>query len=337
MSLMFRSLLGLALVAGAITSEARAALIVNSARTITDRINVQVIAVADNDGTDSTAGLLGTSTRRAQIFSLVDVVFAQAGVDVNFTMLAGTYNSSFARTGQPGGNNPRPNTDLRDLYQAAAAAGGILSSDTNTINVFLVSIVPGFSQLGANASAGIATIGGNGAAFFGGATLATTNAGGEVLASVLAHEIGHNLGLGHNTVAENLMQSGGGGAKGQRLTAAQISTILSSRFTVPLPQPKPGDFNGNGVVDGRDFLVWQRGGSPSPLSAGDLAVWKANFGGGGNGVGALAAASGTVPEPGGSALGLLSALGVGFQRTRRAVRTVGGSRRAGACRIGLVA
>lgn len=35
----------------------------------------------------------------------------------------------------------------------------------------------------------------------------------------------------------------------------------------------------DGDVDGRDFLVWQRG--ESPASAGDLADWQANYGSGG--------------------------------------------------------
>jgi hypothetical protein len=33
-----------------------------------------------------------------------------------------------------------------------------------------------------------------------------------------------------------------------------------------------------GDVDGNDFLTWQRGGSPTALSAGDLSTWKTNFG-----------------------------------------------------------
>jgi endoglucanase len=41
---------------------------------------------------------------------------------------------------------------------------------------------------------------------------------------------------------------------------------------------QPGDFNGDGTVDGRDFLEWQRGNSPDPLSAEDLAIWQQNFG-----------------------------------------------------------
>ncbi|MBN1855218.1 MAG: hypothetical protein JW829_20975 [Pirellulales bacterium] len=40
----------------------------------------------------------------------------------------------------------------------------------------------------------------------------------------------------------------------------------------------PGDFDLDGDVDGADFLVWQRGESPEPLSASDLADWEANFG-----------------------------------------------------------
>lgn len=38
----------------------------------------------------------------------------------------------------------------------------------------------------------------------------------------------------------------------------------------------PGDFNGNGVVDGADFLVWQRGLGSAHVPA-DLPIWRANF------------------------------------------------------------
>jgi hypothetical protein len=59
-----------------------------------------------------------------------------------------------------------------------------------------------------------------------------------------------------------------------------------------------GDFDGDGDVDGRDFLVWQRGGSPNALSAGDLAAWQTNYG-----APPLTANLASVPEP--SALLLL--------------------------------
>lgn len=38
----------------------------------------------------------------------------------------------------------------------------------------------------------------------------------------------------------------------------------------------PGDFDGNGLVDGTDFLAWQRGGASQSQS--DLNAWKQNFG-----------------------------------------------------------
>ncbi|TWU27401.1 virginiamycin B lyase family protein [Bythopirellula polymerisocia] len=53
-----------------------------------------------------------------------------------------------------------------------------------------------------------------------------------------------------------------------------------------------GDFDLDGDIDGRDFLVWQRGGSPNPFSSGDLALWQTEYNGG-----LLAATSVAVPEP----------------------------------------
>lgn len=40
----------------------------------------------------------------------------------------------------------------------------------------------------------------------------------------------------------------------------------------------PGDFNADGSVNGTDLLSWQRGESPSPGSAADLAIWERHFG-----------------------------------------------------------
>src|SRR6185312_17357290 len=39
-----------------------------------------------------------------------------------------------------------------------------------------------------------------------------------------------------------------------------------------------GDYNGNGVVDAADYVVWRNGGSPNPNSPGDYSTWRANFG-----------------------------------------------------------
>jgi hypothetical protein len=53
------------------------------------------------------------------------------------------------------------------------------------------------------------------------------------------------------------------------------------------PATQAGDFDGDGDVDGRDFLTWQR--SPS---VGNLSDWQTNYG-----MGSLTAASTAVPEP----------------------------------------
>jgi hypothetical protein len=213
-----------------------AALILNSAQPITERVNVNVIAVADNAGANP-APLFGSASEQASIFSLVDQIWAQAGIDVEFSFRAGTYNNTFALTGTTGNNNPRPTGDLSTIRSNAASAGGVLSPDPNTINLFMVRIVPGFSQTSDNTSNGLAFLNANGIALWAGPNLPGFLGGREVIASVLAHEIGHNLGLDHIVEAENLLQAGGSSNPGQRLNSTQISTARASAFSVPIPEP----------------------------------------------------------------------------------------------------
>ena len=66
-----------------------------------------------------------------------------------------------------------------------------------------------------------------------------------------------------------------------------------------LPQPVTADYNGNGVVDAADYVVWRNGDSPDDTQAG-YDLWRANFGNGNNGLGASLAAA---PEP--ASVGLL--------------------------------
>ena len=73
-----------------------------------------------------------------------------------------------------------------------------------------------------------------------------------------------------------------------------------------------GDFDLDGDVDGRDFLLWQRGGSPNPNSASDLAAWQTNFG-----AQVAVAASSAVPEPSGAWLAIVALSLAGACRSRR--------------------
>lgn len=80
------------------------------------------------------------------------------------------------------------------------------------------------------------------------------------------------------------------------LDALRLSDVLLANSALTDLQenvffvPAGGDFNRDGMVDGADFLAWQRGESPLALSATDLDEWKAA-------VGATGQAAGVVPEP----------------------------------------
>ena len=76
----------------------------------------------------------------------------------------------------------------------------------------------------------------------------------------------------------------------------------------------PGDFDQDGDVDGRDFLAWQRGESPIPLSPENLAEWQSSFG-----TGPLLANLSAVPEPPTLALAVcLLVLGLPWRTVSRA-------------------
>jgi hypothetical protein len=85
-----------------------------------------------------------------------------------------------------------------------------------------------------------------------------------------------------------------------------VYTPISLSLAVVSTGPgSPGDFDNDGDVDGHDFLAWQRGGSPNPQSASDLADWQTNYGSG-----SLVAGSVAVPEPPTGGLGLVAMWGM---------------------------
>jgi hypothetical protein len=100
--------------------------------------------------------------------------------------------------------------------------------------------------------------------------------------------------------------------------------IRSLEITGAAPPGVPGDYNGNGVVDAADYVLWRKGGSlqnevdtPGTVNAADYTAWRARFG---NTSGAGSELSGSaVPEP--DTLVLLVAGGIGvvplwFRRSR---------------------
>jgi hypothetical protein len=96
------------------------------------------------------------------------------------------------------------------------------------------------------------------------------------------------------------------------------------------PTPVPGDYNGNGVVDAADYVLWRKGGpllnevdTPGTVNDADYTEWRAHFG---NPAG-LGSSLAMVPEPAGGILAVhLCVLGAVRrnrlpQKTQRASRS----------------
>ena len=87
----------------------------------------------------------------------------------------------------------------------------------------------------------------------------------------------------------------------------------------------PGDYNGNGKVDGADYVVWRNGGplqnevaDPSVISPADYTEWRARFGnisGSGSGL-----SNSAVPEPNGALLLLFAGAARWARRRSRAAQ-----------------
>jgi hypothetical protein len=89
---------------------------------------------------------------------------------------------------------------------------------------------------------------------------------------------------------------------------------------------RAGDYNNDGVVDARDYVVWRKGGplenetaTPGIVDAQDYTAWRLNYGGtttSGFGLGPGSA----VPEPGSALLAAISGLGLIFAYICRRIR-----------------
>jgi len=211
-----------------------AALIIDPPQTITHEVTVHVIHVRDDAGSNP-APLLGSALQQAAIEAFVDQIWAQVGIDIVFEASVSTWDDTF---GLQGSASPRPMSDLSQMM-IDASGDGVLSSDPNVLNMFFVDVVPGSSQNGDNTVNGLAFVGGDGSAMWVGPNLPGFGSGQEAVASVLSHEIGHNLGLGHIVEGFNLMQSSIQPDQGERFSAAQIATSLASSFSVALAVPEP--------------------------------------------------------------------------------------------------
>jgi hypothetical protein len=288
-----------AVVALSLSTAVFAALITNPPRPIAYRVNIQLIQTALDDGT-SPATVLGDPTQQADIESKVDSIWAQAGIDINFLPNVVRYNNTFAYQGN---GITRPDSDLSQIVSSATAKGGILNSDSTVIDMFFVSIPPGWPAEGTNWVNGESNIGTNGITEHIGSTVPGSASGRELAAHWISHEIGHNLGLYHSAVgATNLMNPTT--RVTEQLTTDQIEDVLKwnfqddavayipqngTRFPKLIPEPIPGDYNRDGKVDAADYVIWRGtlgtasfmaadGNRDNVVDSADLATWQAHMG-----------------------------------------------------------
>ena len=164
---------------------------------------VRPIIVSNNNGRE-TATFFGNAETQAAIEILIDDIYAQANVDVVFEQ-AVFYNDTFANTGNT--SNTRPIGDLR-MITTEGNREGVGSLDAAVIDAYFVNHVPGFRELGDGTANGLAFVGSSGAAIHIGERLLDLELGRQIIAGVIAHELGHNLGLSHVESASNLLNSG---------------------------------------------------------------------------------------------------------------------------------
>jgi hypothetical protein len=119
--------------------------------------------------------------------------------------------------------------------------------------------------------------------------------------------------LGLDLTGWTLTQASGISADGSAIAGYGDFNGATRAFLVSnIPAPLAGDYNGNGIVDAADYVVWRKG-LGTTYTQNDYDVWRANFGRTASG-GAGASVNTAVPEPSTAALIIITMAIVRWRR-----------------------
>jgi hypothetical protein len=178
--------------------------------------------------TETTGGArakdFGNATQRAYIQAQMDKILAQFGASVKFPTNDSTWVSDYGYEGTGVGN--RTTSDLNWIFTNIPV--DYYQPDDGVVTVVFCERTPGFDYRGFYDTNGYAYIGGNGITFFLGDGMLQNNGNMDIVAAVLAHELGHNLDLPHVNSHDNLMNST---IYEGYLESNQTGIVIDGRFT----------------------------------------------------------------------------------------------------------
>jgi hypothetical protein len=134
--------------------------------------------------------------------------------------------------------------------------------------------------------------------FTGPEAMATYSPGGPVPLASASDKSHWQLGLASKTIQSGANQSvlmGASISPGSRrhLTNLDAAALVDIGWEINLPEPVPGDYNGNGIVDAADYSIWRNtfgsttdlrangnnsGASANVIDQADYTFWKTHFG-----------------------------------------------------------